>query len=105
MVRTHIEYGHSVWCPHSVTAIESLEKVQKRATKLFHGFEKFSYSDRLRKPTLKYSRIRGDMIETYKIITGIYDKDIYDICTKIKLIHNNTRKSIQITTHIGQDMI
>ena len=52
--------------------------VQKRATKLIHGFEKFSYSDRLRKselPTLKYRRIRGDMIETYKIITGIYDKE------------------------------
>jgi len=33
-----------------------------------------SYSERLRKcewPTLKYRRIRGDMIETYKIITGI----------------------------------
>jgi len=23
MVRTHIEYGHSVWCPYSVTAIVS----------------------------------------------------------------------------------
>jgi len=39
MVRTHIEYGHSVWCPYSVTAIESLEKVQKRATKLIHGLQ------------------------------------------------------------------
>ena len=61
MVRTHIEYGHSVCCPHSVTAIESLEKVQKRATKLIHSFEKLSYSDRLRKcelPTLKYRRTR-----------------------------------------------
>ena len=78
MVRTHIEYGHSVWCPYSVTAIESLEKVQKRATKLIHGFAKLSYSERLRKcelPTLKYRRIRGDMIETYKIITGIYDRE------------------------------
>jgi len=31
MVRTHVEYGHSFWCPHSVTAIESLEKVQKKS--------------------------------------------------------------------------
>ena len=70
MVRTHIEYGHSVWCPHSITAIESLEKVQKRATKLIHGFEKFSNyfscSEILRKcklPSLKYRRLRGDVIE------------------------------------------
>jgi len=58
----------------SVGAIESLERVQKKATKLIHGFEKISYTERLRKceiPTLKYRRIRGNIIETYKIITGM----------------------------------
>ena len=37
------------------------------------------YEERLRKlklPTLKYRRMRGDMIETFKIITGIYDKRV-----------------------------
>ena len=35
-----------------------------------------SYSNRLKSlnlPTLKYSRHRGDMIELFKIIKGIYD--------------------------------
>jgi len=35
-----------------------------------------NYSDRLKAfklPTLHYRRIRGDMIETYKILTGKYD--------------------------------
>ena len=27
-------------------------------------------------PTLKYRRLRGDMIETFKIVNGIYDKDV-----------------------------
>jgi hypothetical protein len=27
-------------------------------------------------PTLKYRRLRGDMIETFKIINGIYDRDV-----------------------------
>ena len=34
------------------------------------------YSERLKKlkmPTLKYRRMRGDMIEVFKIINGIYD--------------------------------
>jgi hypothetical protein len=42
--------------------------------------------DRLKKlkmPTLKYRRLRGDMIETFEIITGIYDnevtEDIFDL--------------------------
>jgi hypothetical protein len=37
------------------------------------------YSDRLKKlkmPTLKYRRLRGDMIETFKIITVIYDNEV-----------------------------
>ena len=62
--------SHSVWFPHIVIASDSFEKVQKRATKVIHGFEKLRYSERLWKyelPTLKYRRIRGDMIETYKI--------------------------------------
>ena len=38
--------------------------------------KKLSYSDRLKKlalPTLTYRRLRGDTIETYKIVHGIYD--------------------------------
>jgi len=37
------------------------------------------YEERLRilkLPTLKYRRMRGDIIETFKIITGIYDKRV-----------------------------
>jgi len=101
MVRTHIEYGHSVWCPHSVTAIESLEKVQKRATKLIHGFEKFSYNERLRKcelPTLKYRRIRGDMIETYKIITGTYDREASPVL-KLNLSTITRGNQYKLDTH------
>ena len=26
--------------------------------------------------TLKYRRLRGDMIETFKIINGIYDREV-----------------------------
>jgi hypothetical protein len=30
-------------------------------------------------PKLKYRRLRGDMIETFKIVNGIYDKDVTEI--------------------------
>ena len=39
-------------------------------------FKKYDYSQRLKAcslPTLHYRRIRGDMIETYNIVTGIYE--------------------------------
>jgi len=53
-----------------------MEKVQKRATKLVYECKHLPYTDRLKYlklPTLKYRRHRGDMIETYKILHGLYD--------------------------------
>jgi hypothetical protein len=35
-------------------------------------------------PTLKYCRLRGDMIETFKIVNGIYDKDVTERFVEIK---------------------
>ena len=70
MIRSYLEYAVSVWNPHHQSLIEKLEKVQKRATKLVITVKKLCYEERLRKlklPTLKYRRIRGDVIELYKI--------------------------------------
>ena len=47
-----------------------MEKVQRRATKLLQNISHLSYPERLAAlilPTLAYRRIRGDMIETFKI--------------------------------------
>ena len=76
MVRSHLEYCNSVWSPYRKGDIEALEKVQKRATKIVPHLKHLKYSERLRVcklPTLNYRRIRGDMIETFKILTGKYD--------------------------------
>ena len=75
MVRSHLEYAEAVWNPHYQEYIEKLERVQMRATKLLHK----PYSARLKclkLPTLKFRRIRGDLIELYQMINNIYDKDI-----------------------------
>ena len=51
--------------------IRTIEKVQRRATKLTSDVKDLEYPDRLRKlklPTLAYRRLRGDMIQVYKIV-------------------------------------
>jgi hypothetical protein len=76
IVRSHLEYGNAVWNPYKVSLINDLERVQKRATKLVKGFGKMTYRERLEHlkiPTLKFRRVRGDMIEVYKILSGKYD--------------------------------
>ena len=78
MVRPHLEYAHSVWCPYKMGDIKDIEKVQKRATKLIINLKHMSYTDRhlcLKLPTLKYIRLRGNMIEVFKTMHDIYDPD------------------------------
>jgi len=69
MVRPHVEYANSVWCPYKQGDIKELEKIQKRATKLVINLKKMPYKDRLihlNLPTLKYRR--GD---TWRYDRGI----------------------------------
>jgi hypothetical protein len=75
-IRSQLEYAIAVWCPYKKGDISSLEKVQRRATKLIGLLEHLPYVNRRKKlklPTLKYRRARGDMIEVFKILHGFYD--------------------------------
>ena len=78
-IRSHLEYANSVWNPHRLGPIKDQEKVQMRATKLVITIKNLTYKDRLKRlkwPTLKYRRIRGDMIEVYMILTNKYDSRV-----------------------------
>ena len=45
-VKPHLEFSISVWCPYAKKDIGSLEKVQRRATKLPHEMKYLSYPTR-----------------------------------------------------------
>ena len=77
LVRTHLDYASSVYSPNKMKHIDTIESVQWRATKQLPGMKDLTYPERLRLlklPTLSYRRVRGDMIELYKITHDIYDK-------------------------------
>ena len=74
-----IETSVTVWAPYKKTDIAELERVQRRATKQVPGLKHLEYSERLIKiglPTLVLRRLRGDMIEIFKIMAGIYDNEV-----------------------------
>lgn len=78
LVRPLLEYCVQVWTPYKRKYVNLLEGVQRRATKLVPELKNLQYEERLKKlglTTLEDRRVRGDMIETYKIITGKEDID------------------------------
>ena len=78
MVRPHLEYAVQSWSPHLKKDIETLEKVQRRATRLVPELSDLPYEDRLKAfklTSLEDRRTRGDAIETFKIIKGLENVD------------------------------
>ena len=78
LVRPHLEYCVQAWSPYKLKYIKLIERVQRRATKLVPELRDLGYNDRLRRlglTTLEERRVRGDMIETYKIISRKEDID------------------------------
>lgn len=75
-VRPLLEYAFQIWSPYFQKDKDLLEKVQRRATKMVVGLRDKPYEQRLAElglSTLEQRRKRGDLIETYKILTGYYD--------------------------------
>jgi len=66
-VRPHFKYCIQAWSPYFKKDTECLEQVQRRATKLINGFKNLK---RLKLTTLEKRRLRRDLTETFKIITG-----------------------------------
>ena len=80
-VRPHLEYAHAVSHPYKQKHIDLIENVQRRATRCVPSLKGLSYKERLTKlklPTLVYRRVRGDMIETFKMIK-MYSKELAPI--------------------------
>ena len=87
LVRPHLEYASTVWSPRFKRDMNTVERVQRRATKLVPGLKDMTYNERLRAlnlPTLAFRRIRADMIQVFKTMKGIDDTDptaLFEVAT------------------------
>ena len=76
LIRPILEYANPVWHPTLRKHINLIEGVQRRFTKKIIGCSSLDYEERLKElnlPSLEYRRVRGDLIEVYKILHHLYD--------------------------------
>jgi hypothetical protein len=76
LIRPRLEFAVQAWRPHLPKDIDLIKGVQRRATKQVVGTKGMSYEERLKfldMTTLETWRIRGNLIELFKILTGIED--------------------------------
>ena len=73
-VRPILEYAVAVWSPWTEADCEVLEKVQRRVVRMMSDCRGRTYEERLKDcglVLLKERRLRGDMIEVFKVVKGI----------------------------------
>ena len=84
IVRPHLEYANVIWHPLYKRQLASLEKVQRRATKILPELKDMSYSERLialNLPSVQYRQLRNDLLQTYKILHKIDNLNSSDFFT------------------------
>ena len=95
-VRCHLEYAIQAYSPWLIKDIEVLEAVQRRAVRGLHG----SYEEKLKQCGLTLlvdRRVRGDLIQTFKIINQIDDLPIDTFFKMVSDTHNHaTRNTVTL---------
>ena len=80
----HMDYAECIWNPHMKVDISQLKNAPRRATILVPDLRDRCYEDRLRALnlfSLLYRRRRMDMIQPFRIIKGIDDREASDFFT------------------------
>ena len=93
LVRPHLEYAVQFWSPSLRKDIERLEAVQARATKLIPSIRHLGYVRRLERLnlySLEKRQLRGQLIETFKMLKGVNNIDYRHLFT---FSNNRTRSN------------
>ena len=111
IIRPKLEYCVQMWnpvaCHGNWSTILELESIQRRFTRLANNIGTLPYSERLehmKLTTLGERRIRGDLIETFKVLNGIveYGKDIFKVGRSGRNIISNFECSKGTSKNIGK---
>ena len=112
LVRHNLEYCCQVWSPKARhgnwQTILDIEAVQRTFTRVIDGMSCLNYENRLKSlgmTTLLERRMRGDLIETFKILNGFnnYGKEFFNLSERTgNLVSRQVKSSLDF---LGQRVI
>ena len=115
LVRPHLEYCVQLWSPQpkhgNWEIIKRIEEVQRNFTRQMNGLGSLSYKQRLEKldlTTLLERRARGDLIETYKILSGktSYGQNMFRVSKYgVKLLYPTGKRSTRQNEFLNSRVI
>ena len=85
-MRPQLKYNVLCWSPHHKKDVEALERVQRRFTRMLPGLEGRFYGEWLRELgffSLEWRRMRGDLIEVYKMMRGLNRVDVQRLFPRV----------------------
>ena len=115
LVRPHLEYCVQLWSPQpkhgNWEIIKRIEEVQRNFTRQINGLGSLTYKQRLEKldlTTLLERRARGDLIETYKILSGMtsYGQNMFRVSKYgVKLLYPTGKRSTRQNEFLNSRVI
>jgi|TARA_B110000196_G_C21147904_1_gene667753 hypothetical protein len=105
LIRHNVEYCCQVWSPKrrhgNWKTILDIEAVQRSFTRLINGMSDLNYEQRLKSlgmTTLFERRMRGDLIETFKILNGFnnYGSDFFNLSERTNNLVSRPKKLTNI---------
>jgi len=85
-----LDYGNAIWGPFYSVDQTKVENIRRAATRLVPFIRLLSYEQRLRAldlPSLKYRRLRGDMINVFRLLHNLFNLDV----TQLFILNHSSR--------------
>jgi len=99
LVKPHLEHVVHAWAPVLKRDIKRLESVQRLPTRMVAGLHDLTYEQRLTRLnlfSLERRRLRGDLIETFKIVHGFTNMPVDQLFQILPANHPTRHHSLSI---------
>ena len=107
LIRPTLEYASSVWSPARIGVMNSVEKVQRKVTKLIVRDGSYSFRlETLKLPSLRWRRNYLDLLQAHRIIHGDAElrKELFTFSSEVSYANTRRHRFAIYKPHVRTDV-